>query len=328
MHPAVQNILTKHFTDRSNDPDKAVLLASSGRAGSTWVAQVINYRNDYRLMFEPFREDLVPEAAAFRLNQYIRPGDSRPELYEAAKTIFAGRVRHDWIDVYNRRLFCSRRLVKDIRVNLFLKWIRVKFPRIPVIFLMRHPCAVAKSRMDLGWLMSLEKRFLSQPELVEDLLAPFEPVLRNAHNEWDRQIMAWCVENYVPLVQCGTRDIHVVFYENFCLDPAQELSKLGAFLGTPFDSRVNRILVRPSYTVRTGQLGQGFSSVVKGDNLIDAWRSQVSRQELERAVEILTMFGLDTFYGAGSTPRADAVEAGVRRAAGSQARIGPVSATP
>jgi hypothetical protein len=90
---------------------------------------------------------------------------------------------------------------------------------------------------------------------------------------------------------------------------------------------VNRILVRPSYTVRTGQLGQGFSSVVRGDNLIDGWRSQVSGQELERAVEILTMFGLDTLYGAGSTPRADAVDAGVRPAAGTQSGVAPVSAT-
>ena len=314
MHPAVQHVLTKHFIDRNNDPDNAILLASGGRAGSTWVAQIINYRNDYRLMFEPFREDLVPEAAGFRLGLYIRPGDNRPELVVGARTIFAGRVRHDWTDVYNRRLFCSRRLVKDIRVNLFLKWIRVNFPRIPVIFLMRHPCAVAQSRMDMGWLTDLGKWFLAQPELVEDLLTPFASAMRHASTEWERQIFAWCVENYVPLVQCGTRDIHVVFYENFCLDPGAELSKLGQFLGTPFDDRVNRVLVRPSHTVRTGQLGQGFSSVVSGANRVDGWRTSVSEPDLERAVEILKLFGLDSMYGAESTPRPDAVEVGVRAA--------------
>src|ERR1700720_2410761 len=104
MIGAIRNILCKHFIDRNNDPGASVLLAASGPAGSTWVAHIINPRNDFRMMFEPFREDLVPECAAFRLNQYIRPTDMPEALVRGAEAVYSARVRNDWAAASNRRL--------------------------------------------------------------------------------------------------------------------------------------------------------------------------------------------------------------------------------
>ncbi|HEY5094315.1 MAG TPA: sulfotransferase [Candidatus Eremiobacteraceae bacterium] len=308
MNPVVRNILTKHFIDSNGDPNAAVLLACSGRSGSTWVSRVINYRNDFRMMFEPFREDLIPECIAFRLNQYIRPNDRSPEFLQPAKVVLAGRVRHDWIDRYNRRFFCQRRLVKDIRVNLFLKWLCVNFPHIPVVMLMRHPCAVALSRMALSWDMDLQARFLSQPALVEDYLAPFAGEMARAGTEWERQIFAWCVENYVPLAQCVPNDVHLTFYEDFCRAPEAELGKFAGFLRVRFDDHVRKEIATPSQTVRTNLDGQGYSSIVSGDDVVGGWRREVSPQQIKRAVEIVRMFGLDRIYGEEPMPLPDAKE--------------------
>ncbi|HKW45585.1 MAG TPA: hypothetical protein VJN22_08000 [Candidatus Eremiobacteraceae bacterium] len=329
MIGAIRNVLCKHYIDRNHDPGASVLLASSGRAGSTWVAQVINYRNDYRLMFEPFREDVVPEAAVFRLNQYIRPTDKPAALLAAAENIFSGRVRHDWVDAYNRRLFVSRRLIKAIRVNLFLKWTRVNFPTMPVVLLLRHPCAVAQSRIALGWHMDLEFRFLAQPALVEDALVPFADAMRQASTEWERQIFAWCVENYVPLAQCSAGDVHIAFYENFCLNPEEELGRLGRFLKIPFDRRVSKALTRPSKTTRTGQRGEGISSVVSGADAVEAWRPLVSDDDLQRAMDIVRLFGLDSIYGPEPAPRGGAaVAAGTVAVASTQSWVTPGATTP
>jgi hypothetical protein len=309
MIGAIRNILCKHFIDRNNDPSASVLLASSGRAGSTWVAHLINHRNDFRMMFEPFREDLVPECAAFRLNQYIRPTDRPEALARGAEAVYSGRVRNDWVDAYNRRLFCTRRLIKDIRVNLFLKWTRINFPTMPVVLLMRHPCAVARSRMALSWDMDLRYRYLSQPDLVEDILSPFASAMARAGTEWERQIFAWCVENYVPLTQCSADDVHLTFYETLCLEPEIELAKICDHIGIPLDKRVRRALAVPSQTARTGKRGEGVSSVVAGGDVLDDWRQSVSRDEIARAMEILAMFGLDRIYGEETVPRPGAAAA-------------------
>jgi sulfotransferase family protein len=327
MIGAIRNILCKHYIDRNNDPGASVLLASSGRAGSTWVAHIINYRNEFRLMFEPFREDLVPECAAFRLNQYIRPSERPEALLRGADAVYSGRVRNDWVDAYNRRLFINRRLIKDIRVNLFLKWTRINFPTMPVVFLMRHPCAVARSRMALGWDMDLHYRYLSQPDLVEDLLAPFAAEMAQAATEWERQIFAWCVENYVPLAQCDANDVHLTFYESLVLDPEVELGKICAHIGIGLEKSVRRKLSVPSQTARTGKRGEGVSSVVAGGDVLDDWRSSVSAQEVKRAMEIVRMFGLDRIYGEETAPRPGAAAAAFA-VASTQSSVMPATSKP
>ena len=41
--------------DMNNDISKAVIVAGAARSGTTWLGDIINYKNDYRLMFEPLQ---------------------------------------------------------------------------------------------------------------------------------------------------------------------------------------------------------------------------------------------------------------------------------
>ncbi len=42
-----------------NDYRQTVFVSGVGRSGTTWVANIINYANDYRFMFEPFHPQRV-----------------------------------------------------------------------------------------------------------------------------------------------------------------------------------------------------------------------------------------------------------------------------
>jgi hypothetical protein len=68
-----------------------------------------------------------------------------------ARKVFTGEIRNRWIDRQNERIYSRYRLIKEIRINLALKWLHDNFPEVPILFLMRHPCAVVASRMELGW---------------------------------------------------------------------------------------------------------------------------------------------------------------------------------
>ena len=37
----------------------------------------------------------------------------------------------------------DRRLISESRLNLWLKWLRVNFKGMPIVLVMRHPCAAA-----------------------------------------------------------------------------------------------------------------------------------------------------------------------------------------
>lgn len=272
--------------DLGGDHRDAVVLAGSGRSGTTWLADMICHSGGYRLIFEPFER-----------RQYLRPGDDREEFLDPAQDILSGKVRSLWSDRFRGGLVFRRRLVKDIRANLMLGWIKAAFPETPVILLLRHPCAVAASRMRLGWRDNLEET-MRQKDLVEDFLAPFEAEIRAAKTPFERHVFLWCIDNYVPLMQLAPDDAHLVFYEDLREDPADELRRISAFLARDLDGRALRGLDRPSSLSFDGEVAPP-----------DAWRETLDREQIERATEILALFGLDVIYGESPRPDSEAARA-------------------
>jgi hypothetical protein len=165
------------------------------------------------------------------------------------------------------------------------------FPGMPIILLLRHPCAVVASRLDLGWKDNLSET-MEQRELVEDFLLPMEAEIRAARDVFERHLFLWCIDNYVPLKQFGPQGLHLTFYESLLARPEAELQSLLTFLGEEFDDRVYRHLRRPSPLSRKNAPCPS----------LEGWRTRVSARQLERTTEILRLFGLDRIYGEGNMP--------------------------
>jgi len=273
------------------DYKRSVFLAGSGRSGTTWLSQIINHRRRYRYVFEPFNPREVGPFGHFRTKQYLRPDERREEFLKPARLALTGRLRDPWTDRFNGRIVARRRLIKDIRANLLLGWMRQNFPGMPIILLLRHPCAVVTSRLDLGWRDNLSET-MEQQELVEDFFLPMEAEIRAAQGDFERHLFLWCIDNYVPLMQFGPEEVHLTFYENLLERPEKELQSLFASLGEPFDERVYGRLRRPSPLSRK----DGTAPSLEG------WRTRVSSHQLERAIEILGLFGLDRLYNRGTMP--------------------------
>ncbi len=305
----IPSLLTRYaFVDGNQDHRACVLLAGSGRSGTTWLANVINYDNSYRLMFEPFYRARVAECRAFSDLQYLRPDDSDPVFLSAAERIFSGRVRNRWVDSHNRRLRAERRLVKDVRANLFLSWIKAHFPEIPIILLLRHPCAVANSRRISHWPADLERLFASQPALMEDHLEQFRHLMYSAATEFERHVFSWCVETYVPLVRFHPKDILVTTYEDCIATPHAEIKRIFDYLNRPLRSEVFQALKKPSSQARYNKRSHNASAIVLGQSVVDSWMRHVNGEDLERAMAILRLFGLDAIYGSGAMPHPGSAE--------------------
>jgi hypothetical protein len=273
------------------DHRNSVFLAGSGRSGTTWLSEIINHKGTYRYVFEPFNPREVGVVRQFRSKQYLRPDDRREEFLEPARLVLTGEIRDPWTDRFHGRFVARRRLIKDIRANLMLGWMRTNFPGMPIILLLRHPCAVVASRLALGWKDNLCET-MEQEELVEDFLLPMETEIRAASDDFERHLFLWCIDNYVPLMQFESGQIHLAFYEDLLVSPEEELRSLFTFLGEDFDERIYRKLGRPSPLSRKNAAGPS----------VDGWRSLTSPRRLERAIEILSLFGLDRIYGEGAVP--------------------------
>ena len=269
----------------------SLFLAGSGRSGTTWLSEMINHRNGYRYVFEPFNPVRVGAFEHYRSKQYLRPDDAREEFLEPARLALTGALKSSWTDRFNRKFVARRRLIKDIRANLLLGWMRANFPGMPIVLLLRHPCAVVASRLALGWKDNLHET-MEQEDLVEDFLLPMETEIRAARDDFERHLFLWCLDNYVPLQQFARGEIHLAFYENLLVNPEDELQSLFDFLGEDLDDRIYDRLDHPSpLSTKDAPLPS-----------VDAWRGQVSARQRERGVEILALFGLDGIYDEGPMP--------------------------
>lgn len=296
-----ERLLGSMYLDLARDPRRTIFLAGSGRSGTTWLSEIINYRNEYRYIFEPFYKDKVDICKNFRRKQYLRPNDDSEEYLEPAKAILTGGLRSAWSDRFNRKHLVRRRLIKDIRANLMLGWMHANFPEVPKILILRHPCAVTHSRLKLGWRNILGDT-MEQEDLVADFLKPFDGDIRRADNPFERSVFLWCIENYVPLLQLDQNSVHVLFYEQLCTSPEEEISRLFGFLDKDFDESIYRRMSRPS------NLSRRDSAVVIGERPVDSWMREVDSCQRERAVEILSLFGLDRIYGPESMPKPEGLK--------------------
>ena len=287
--------------DHNKDYKKTVLLAGSGRGGTTWISELVNHDNKYRYIFEPLNRSRVPAIRHLHRRQYLSPLDSDPGYLQPIQRILQGQVRGSWVNHYNRKIFVDERLIKMIRANLILGWIHLHFPEIPIVFIMRHPFAVASSQIRRGWHPDIEGMYLSQTDLVQDHLEPFEEAIRAFRTPMERQMCMWCIDNYVPLKQLNRTDIHICFYEYLVLNPEAELKALFAFINRSFDITVMDKVTRPS------RLSGRGSTLESSQNRLGSWKKNITAKDIEEGLEVLAVFGLDKIYNIAPIPDREAV---------------------
>jgi len=278
--------------DTDTDYCNTILLSSLGRSGSTLVSNILNYKNDYRIIFEPFKQEKVKLAADFIYPTYVDPSDTSESISVSMHKILTGRVRSWWTDKPNEKIITTQRLIKDIYTNLMLGWIKKHYPEIPVILLIRNPFATIESWMRSEWgYLNPKKRVMAQRSLLEPLVP--ENVFCNyekATSPLINHFYNWCINYYIPLKTLSNNEIFVTFYENYLEHPEVEVKKIFSYLNKPFNKKALDKLKEFSFTTRKD------SPLRKGENILFSWRKKYSEEEMNACMDVLSQFGLDTLY--------------------------------
>ena len=293
----IQMIGSRFFINPSANLEKTILVAGTARSGTTWLGDLIVSQIPCRVMFEPFNPDLVPEYSEFNYFQYMRPDIENAALHAFAEKVFTGEIRNRWIDRQNERIVSEFRLVKEIRANLSLKWLHNHFPEVPIVFLIRHPCAVVASRMELGWATDSDiEPFLVQPDLVNDYLEESLDLFQSELTEDEKHAVIWSISNLVPLKQFNPGEIKIVYYENLCTRPEKELADIFAFIGQKYTESIVDSINRPSQTTLE------TSPVVTGTDRISNWQKKLTLSQTKNILHMVGKFGLDHLYGESLLP--------------------------
>jgi hypothetical protein len=285
-------VVSRLFRDVGGGTADAAIIAGVARSGTTWLAETVASQVEGRILFEPFNTKRVPRYRSFQYLQYMRPDDDDPALQSFTRAVLSGQVRDPrWIDRLADRMRPRFRVVKAVRACLMLGWIHNRFPDVPLVHLVRHPCAVAASFARLEWPIDADIRsILAQPKLADDMLQGRTQVIRSAEPTHRKVALVWCVNNLVALRQLADVTHGLVFYEHLVRHPHETIPHVFATLGRPFDDSVFAQIQERSATSRDA------SSVPGAHDPTAAWTSVLRPGEVADVLDIVRDFGLGHLY--------------------------------
>jgi len=290
-------------------------VLGSARSGTTKLAELLSSARGVRLILEPlntFHSPLVPPG--FVWGEYREPGARDDALRVVWSECLSGRARGSWIDQFNEARIVRRRVVKSIAATNLAAWLRAEFPHVGVVYVVRHPFAVATSvtllhrrERDRGERADWDHQngvvvddLVQRSGLLDGPLAAHGDAIRAAwraaEHPFDRGVLRWCLEN-APTLTAPPPGVRVVFFEQLVREPAIELASLGDHLGIRLDRTVMDQLERPS---RTDWRRSGVDMSV--DARIGDWVRDLEPERQRVGLGLLEMFGLDHLYREGPLP--------------------------
>jgi hypothetical protein len=279
MYRCRRYIRSKLFFDTPG-AKQTVFLASSARSGSTWLQEIIRATDRYRVIFEPFHSERLHFLRDWMPRQYIYRYNSDIERLRKARRIIDGQIHSMWTDKLGSAFFPTKRLIKDVRANLLLGWLKQNFPQLKLVFLIRHPIRVALSRMRLGWDVDLRILF-DQNEVMFRHFGRDQEFLASIRDPFLQQVAFWLIENLVALRELEVGEMLFIRYEDLLVSPMDHLRRLFCYLETESPANLDPLVDSPSITSWTDR---------------SSYNSGLTKSQIENAMRMLGRFGLDRIY--------------------------------
>ena len=273
--------------DLNTNSNKTIFISSFGRSGSTFLTQILNFRGNRRVLFEPLKE--FP-GWSFNFESW-QPVNQQASIPISAIDLFSkmmtGKLTSRWIDRENSSGIYYNRIVKTVRSNILLPWATNSFPEVTYLLLLRDPVNVYHSWQRLGWENGFQlRKALSQNKfssiLPEKLLSNF----LDERNEFLTFIYGWSIYNYIPLHLIKDKKFLVLRYEDLINRDKRVLSQIRSFCGIDLSRIADSKFFRSSST----------SSRHKDYKNISTVRHNIPADLANKVDGIMESTGLDKYY--------------------------------
>lgn len=300
-YPVADRVLEGYGAWRMRDYDirDTVALVSTGRGGSTWLAELVTSLPNRVLIWEPLHLGNNPAVRDLGVgwNTYLPPEAEAPELEAYLARLLTGRALNTrTLTSLNFRASSLLRpegiVVKFVQIHLMLPWFAERFP-VPVVGLVRHPCAVVASQLrhGKGWASLTKEKLDVDPALLADhphIARAFESIETTAQ----ALAFAWGIKTWA-LIRANRRLL--VAYESLLEGPVAEAQRVFDYIGNPLPPGTAAQVRLPSATTNAEADYDGWQ------DRLTAWQRTLSPKDQE---QILTMaHDLEvTCYGEGPRP--------------------------
>ena len=280
-------------------PGDALLLAGSGRSGTTWLADMLCSTPGIQQIFEPEHPKYITQVRSLGgfecrdpniRRYYLRPNANEPGWAQYWHDVLVGKIRNYWTDQVRTSWLPDRYLIKVIRANMMLGYVYDQY-QPHIIYLTRHPCAVVYSRLRKvahPWHADVSD-ILCHEQLVEDHLRPWLKQIEAEKDEIGAHAVWWAVENMVAQRHLKIRPHYMVAYEALSLDTEDVLRKLCIFCGIDFDKVDLSRITRPSRMATPGTF------IHSTQERLSEWQKGLDHSEQQRILDWAQRLGVSQY---------------------------------
>jgi hypothetical protein len=252
---------------------------------------------------EPIAQSDLALAESKDIATHFDPADP-PRLYKSfADRAFCGLpIFPPWLVVKkpNQWSLLERRyrrlVIKEVK-PLACGWLLKRYnPR--VIFIVRHPVAVALSYLNLGWAdINIEKAPLAGRALINTSLGRWQQHLKSISDFWEQHgIMQGALLRNIFDSLINYPDYRIVLYEELCADPIRIFPDLFNFAGLKWDREIENLIMERS---SGGDRQNPYSTSRDSRSMVNAWKGKVSNEEVNRLQAAYREFDLPWYQSQG-----------------------------
>jgi hypothetical protein len=288
------------FNAKRYDIRNTIVIASSPRGGSTWLAEIIGTLPGYPILWEPLHLNGNPECKeyGFSWQTFVPSGAQEPIKRDYLCQVLTGvnptQLTYHPLFQLTQYLPFRGFVVKFTNANLLLPWLLHQFP-LRTILMIRHPCAVVSSQMrHWAWDGFTENTVVFPKNIIREY-PHLEDVFYRIGSREEALAFEWALQTLVPLTQPLPHPWCLVSYERLIEEGPHEIDRLFEFLGFSVPEEAYKQLEVPSVTTQTG------SNIAKGNDALSGWRERLTTEQVDSILSIVRQVGVD-FYDEALTP--------------------------
>jgi hypothetical protein len=267
-----------------------LLVISIPRSGSSWVGEVLGLAQNAVYLREPINLTYMKNHTDGRSFFEVKPHNVPYDYQAAAEAAFSGlpafppKIVHDptqWSLAARPNKYV---IIKEIN-PLALEWMISSYhPRI--VFLVRHPAAVANSFQKMGWMgRQFEERFT--PSTLNSLEFDYQVYARSFWSEFGA-LQAYTLKLTMDLL-ASSDDYAIVKYEDLCLKPIGVFKDLYDFAGLQWGNTVEEQIIARSEDVHPHPTGKGGAFRLSRE-MKYKWKEEMDANDLEELKEAYLSF--------------------------------------
>lgn len=283
---------------------KNIFLFATPRGGSTWVMEILASQPGIKHFDEPFsiRRDNV-----LKVGRFQRWEDLMPEAGRDDDIIdYIQDLSNNNIGIMNpapfrkhHRFLTNRIVFKIHELEHLINKIEKKCNG-QVVYLLRHPIPTSLSRNMLPRLdLYLNSPIYRERYLTKEQLKEGQNIFKSGSN-LQKGVLAWCLENIIPLKYSDTNDWLIVSYEEILLNPVNTCEIMAKKLDYSRADLMLNMVDCPAVNInmsakQTADILKDSDAERRRRKLVTKWKVRVTEEDEIQCFEIMSLFGLDAY---------------------------------